>query len=411
MSIFSKIKQWFSWLFPKHEVQVDAQITADSMPVEDQKDHQHVHRHVETLLMVKFWWVGLAIVAVAYIIFQSLSALYLILGAYIISVALESVVLFFQHRGLSRWFSLTLSYIILVAVFLSWFILIVPFVFSQMSAMIDTLVLSVRAFQSALNTQWLAAIIQDLSWLPWYAKEYVLDIISNPQFAATIQSDLQNNISQIVGLWTSYAQNIGNIAVSLISGFFSVVAQLGVVVTLAVFFSIEKKMVMRFISGLWGKKDYDFVYAKLDRIYARLGLWLRGQTIVCLCVWIAVFIVLQILALFGFALPSIWSLAIIAWVTNFIPYLWPFLWGIPAVLLAFVNFGGWGILFVFFAYGLIQQLESSFLTPYVMNRTVGISPLLILICLIIGGLVMWFVWVVLAVPIAVIISMVYGEDK
>lgn len=411
MSIFSKIKQWFSWLFPKHEVQVDAQITADSMPVEDQKDHQHVHRHVETLLMVKFWWVGLAIVAVAYIIFQSLSALYLILGAYIISVALESVVLFFQHRGLSRWFSLTLSYIILVAVFLSWFILIVPFVFSQMSAMIDTLVLSVRAFQSALNTQWLAAIIQDLSWLPWYAKEYVLDIISNPQFAATIQSDLQNNISQIVGLWTSYAQNIGNIAVSLIGGFFSVVAQLGIVVTLAVFFSIEKKMVMRFISGLWGKKDYDFVYAKLDRIYTRLGLWLRGQTIVCLCVWIAVFIILQILALLWFGLPSIGSLAIIAWVTNFIPYLWPFLWGVPAVLLAFVNFGGWGIVFVFLAYGIIQQLESSFLTPYVMNRTVGISPLLILICLIIGGLVMWFVWVVLAVPIAVIISMVYGEDK
>ena len=71
MSIFSKIKQWFSWLLPKHEVQVDAEITADPIPVEDQKDHQHVHRHVETLLMVKFWWVGLAIVAVAYIIFQS----------------------------------------------------------------------------------------------------------------------------------------------------------------------------------------------------------------------------------------------------------------------------------------------------------------------------------------------------
>lgn len=130
----------------------------------------------------------------------------------------------------------------------------------------------------------MAVIVQDLSWLPSYAKVYVLDIISNPQFSASIQSDLQNNISQIVGLGTSYAQNIGNIAVGLISGFFSVVAQLGVVVTLAVFFSIEKKMVMRFISGLWGKKDYDFVYAKLDRIYTRLGLWLRGQTIVCFCV-------------------------------------------------------------------------------------------------------------------------------
>lgn len=410
MSIFGKIKQWLSSLLPKHQDPVDVDISLDREVVETEtKDHQHVHRHVDTLLMVKFWWVGLAIVAVAYIIFQSLSALYLILGAYIISIALESVVLFFQNRGLSRWFSLTLSYIILVAVFLSWFILIVPFVFSQMSSMLDTLVSSVRAFQVALNTQWLSAVIQDLVWLPAYVKEYVLAIIANPQFAASIQSDLQNNISQIVGLWTSYAQNIGNIAVSLIGWFFSVVGQLGIVVTLAVFFSIEKKMVMKFISGLWGKKDYDFVYAKLDRIYTRLGLWLRGQTIVCFCVWIAVFIVLQILALFGFALPNTGSLAIIAWVTNFIPYLWPFLWWIPAALLAFVNLGWWWILFVFIAYVIIQQLESTFLTPYIMNRTVWISPLLILICLIVGGLVMWFVWVVLAVPIAVIISMIYWD--
>ena len=399
-----------SWLLSKHQDPVDVDVSLDDDSSESEtKNHQHVHRHIETLLMVKFWWVGLAIVAIAYIIFQSLSALYLILGAYIISVALESVVLFFQHRGLPRWFALTLSYIILVAVFLSWFVLIVPFVFSQMSSMLDGLVASVRAFQTALNTQWLSVIVQDVAWLPGYAKDYVLDIVSNPQFAATIQSDLQNNISQIVGLWTSYAQNIGNIAVSLIWWFFSVVGQLGIVITLAVFFSIEKKMVMRFVSGLWGKKDYDLVYAKLDRIYTRLGLWLRGQTIVSLCVWIAVFIVLQILALFGFALPSTGSLAIIAWVTNFIPYLWPFLWWIPAILLAFVNFGGWGILFVFLAYGFIQQLEGTFITPYVMNKTVGISPLLILICLIVGGLVMWFVWVVLAVPIAVIISMIYKE--
>jgi predicted PurR-regulated permease PerM len=199
-------------------------------------------------------------------------------------------------------------------------------------------------------------------------------------------------------------------AVWLLTGFFSVIAQLGIVVTLAVFFSIEKKMVMRFVAWLWGREDYDYAYAKLDRIYKRLWLWLRWQTIVCLCVWVAVFLILTILRLFGFGLPSIWSLAIIAGVTNFIPYLGPFLWWVPAVLLSFVHFGGWGVVVVFLAYVVIQQLESSFLTPYVMNKTVWISPLLILICLIVGGIVMGFVGVVLAVPIAVIISMVYWED-
>jgi len=412
MSIFKKVKSWLSSFFqtpPPKPLDVD--IPTKKSSTEDPKNKQHMHRHVDTMLMVKFWWMWLVIVGLAYVIFQSLNALYLILGAYIISIALESVVLFFSSRWLSRGFSIAISYFIFVSVFLLWFILLVPFVFSQTAAMIDMVVASIKAFQTTLSTQWLVVIVSDINWLPWYAKDYLLEIVSDPQFSGTIQRDLQNNISQIVWLWTSYAQNIGNVAVSLITWFFSLLAQLFIVVTLAVFFSIEKKIVMRFVAGLSGKADYDYLYAKLDRIYKRLGLWLRGQTIVCLCVGIAVFVVLSVLSLFGFALPSIWSLAIIAWVTNFIPYLGPFLWWIPAVLLAFVHFGWWGVVVVLIAYAVIQQLESSFLVPYIMHRTVGISPLLILISLIVWWLVMWFVWVVLAVPIAVIISMLYGEDK
>ncbi len=395
---------------PQQADKDESVISWDVSSSDDKKNQQHMHWHVDTMLMVKFWWVWLAIVALAYVIFQSLDALYLILGAYIISIALESVILFFSWRGLSRWFSIFLSYLIVVAVFLLWFILIVPFVFSQTAAMIDMVVASIKSFQTTLSTQWLVVIVSDISWLPWYAKEYLLEIVSDPQFAGTIQRDLQNNISQLVWLWTSYAQDIGNIAVNVITGFFSLLAQLVIVITLAVFFSIEKKIVMRFVAWLSGKSDYDYMYAKLDRIYKRLWLRLRWQTIVCFSVGLSVFIVLYILSLFWFALPSIGSLAIIAWVTNFIPYLGPFLWGIPALLLAAVNFGWWGIVVVFLAYAVIQQLESSFLTPYVMHKTVGISPLLVLISLIVWWLVMWFVGIVLAVPIAVIVSMVYGDD-
>jgi hypothetical protein len=87
-----------------------------------------------------------------------------------------------------------------VTVFLSGFILIVPFVFSQMSSMIDTFIASVRSLQVMLATQGLASVVSDVSWLPAYVKEYLLDLIVDPQFAARIQSDIQANISQIIGL-------------------------------------------------------------------------------------------------------------------------------------------------------------------------------------------------------------------
>jgi predicted PurR-regulated permease PerM len=64
------------------------------------------------------------------------------------------------------------------------------------------------------------------------------------------------------------------------------------------------------------------------------------------------------------------------------------------------------------AYVVIQQLESSVLVPVVMKKTVGISPLLILLTVIIGGLVMGFLGVVIAVPIAVIITILFeSKDK
>ena len=84
--------------------------------------------------------------------------------------------------------------------------------------------------------------------MPGYAKQSLINIIGDPAFNVAIQNDLQNNISQLVGIGTNYAQNIGNIAVSLVTSFVSFITQLTIVVVLAVLFSVEKKLVMRFVS-------------------------------------------------------------------------------------------------------------------------------------------------------------------
>lgn len=69
--------------------------------------------------------------------------------------------------------------------------------------------------------------------------------------------------------------------------------------TLAILFSVEKKSVMKFVASLWGASSYDYAYAKLDRIYAKLGLWLKGQLILCIYIGIIVYCVLQIMGWIG----------------------------------------------------------------------------------------------------------------
>ena len=93
-------------------------------------------------------------------------------------------------------------------------------------------------------------------------------------------------------------------AVSAVGTFFNVVTQTSIVLTLSVLFSIQKDSVMKFIASLGGEKKYKFVYMKLERIYKKLGIWLKSQFFLCVCMGIAMYAALWILALFGVDLPQ-----------------------------------------------------------------------------------------------------------
>jgi putative permease len=133
--------------------------------------------------------------------------------------------------------------------------------------------------------------------------------------------------------------------------------------------------------------------------------------LLCIYIGIIVAVVLQIVGWLGLDLPNKWSLALISWLTEFIPYIGPLLWGIPAWLLALTHYGLWGFGIIFVLYWFIQWTENNILIPYVMNKTLGLSPIVIFLCVLLGGLVLGFVGVVIGVPLAVIITMIYDDNE
>jgi predicted PurR-regulated permease PerM len=74
-----------------------------------------------------------------------------------------------------------------------------------------------------------------------------------------------------------------------------------------------------------------------------------------------------------------------------------------------------GFLGVIIIYTIIQQSEEKLFVPVLMSKTLGVNPLLVFICMLFGGMLMGVFGVVLAVPIAVIFSIVFpipgGKDK
>ena len=102
-------------------------------------------------------------------------------------------------------------------------------------------------------------------------------------------------------------------------------------------------------------------------------------------------------------LPGALLLGLIAALTEAIPIVGPLLGAIPAVLVAATVSPELAVV-VAVVYVVLQFLEGSVLVPLVMRNTVGISPLLVLVSLLIGAAVGGLVGAFLAVPVAAAIE-------
>jgi predicted PurR-regulated permease PerM len=128
----------------------------------------------------------------------------------------------------------------------------------------------------------------------------------------------------------------------------------------------------------------------------RLGMWVRGQLILMTTIGVATGVVYTILGL-----PAALLLGLIAAIAEAIPIVGPLLGAIPAVLVA-ATVSPQLALEVAGAYLVLQLVEGNILVPVVMRNTIGISPFLVILSVLIGGAAGGFVGALLAVPIAAV---------
>ena len=364
---------------------------------------------VTNRMMLKFRLIGIFAIFIAYVSYQSLNILYLILAAFIVSIAIEAIIEFLQKTLRHRGIAILLSYLFLVVLVLAGMFFIVPFLLSQLSQMLTIFTANIAHIQQVFQTTPLRDLILQTHWLPDSGKETVLTRISDPKVLADVQLKLQDNMAQLINIGTNYARNIGGLAVTFVGSFFSFMLQTSIVLTLSVLFSLQKSSVMKFISGLRGEKQYKFVYMKLERIYKKLGIWLKSQLLLCIFIGLMVYLGLRIISWCGMDIPQKWSIALIAGMLELIPYMWPiFSWAL-AMIVATIHFALPGALVVLIMFLLVQWIENNILIPILMNKTLGVNPIVIFISMIIGGLVMGIVGVLLAVPISVIITMMFDK--
>jgi predicted PurR-regulated permease PerM len=55
-------------------------------------------------------------------------------------------------------------------------------------------------------------------------------------------------------------------------------------------------------------------------------------------------------------------------------------------------------------YLIIQQIEWNFLVPYIMGKTLSLSPFIVLISMMIWWTLFWIIWVLFTIPVISIIK-------
>lgn len=125
--------------------------------------------------------------------------------------------------------------------------------------------------------------------------------------------------------------------------------------------------------------------------------WLVGQLITMVVVGILVAIGLHFLDI-----PLALSLGLIAGLLEFIPFIGPFLFGVLAVMLAFME-GPTSALHVAILCIVIQQVEGNIITPLVQRRAVALPPVLGLVGVLIFGGLFGIFGILFATPLMVVV--------
>ena len=143
----------------------------------------------------------------------------------------------------------------------------------------------------------------------------------------------------------------------------------------------------------------------INNISANLKAFVRGTVIKTIVLFILAFISFRIVGL-----PYAFLFGFVISVFDIIPFIGPYIGGAPAVIVAFnvsVKLGVTVLVIVI----MIQIIESAFINPYIMSRSVRIDPIFIILSLIIFGYFFGVIGMILSVPIITVIKTLYEYNK
>lgn len=356
--------------------------------------------------MVKFWLIGLLIVLLWYFSFKVLNIIFLIISAYIVSMIMESFISWMQKR-FTRWLSIFFSYSIFLIIIFGIFIIVIPFLYKQLSEAWSIWLWYLSEVQTSVSENGIYHTIMNAEKIPDNLKEYFVEISSDQLMVTKIQEAVQTNINEVISFWKKSVGQFGLLLVNFISWFTGFLVNFLLFFVLCVLFSIEKETMTTFIARIWWNNQVELNRLKIQKIYSKLNVWFRSRLFISLLLAVAMWLALVVIWWFWLVIPWKLWLALLAWLLDLIPYVWPILTWILLFLVCILYNPLWVALVVVLILWIINVIENNIRAPLFLNKSLWISAVLIFVSMLVWWLIMWFFGVLLSVPIAVILTIIF----
>ncbi len=212
--------------------------------------------------------------------------------------------------------------------------------------------------------------------------------------------------SDVAGSFKSIFSGLSGTVGGAAGAIFTFVFQLIIIFVISFYLGVQEKGVEKFLRIITPVSKEDYIIALWNRAQKKIVAWVKGQMILALIIGICVYIGLSIIGV-----PHAFLFALLAAVCETIPIVGMAIATIPAVLVAFVTGGSSMFFITLIFYTILVQIENHILSPMVVNKVVGIPSVIVIIAIIIGGSLIGFWGVLIAVPLsAAIMEYIYDLE-
>src|SRR3989339_1383774 len=290
--------------------------------------------------------------------------LLVILTAVVFASAIEPITAWFVRRSFPRVLAVVVIYLLVVVSTILFFYFFLPPLLSEATEFFR----SVPVYLETLNLSPIESVMEDGS------------TVSITEQLLQLQDILKTSTSGVL-----------NAANRIFGGLVSFI----LIMVLSFYFAVQDRGLDDFLRLVTPPHHHTYLLDLWKRAQIKIGRWLQGQLLLSLIVGVLVYIGLLLLGV-----PYALLLAIVAFILELIPVFGSILAAIPAVTLAFIDSGTAMALFVIVLYVIVNQLQGNVIYPMVVQKILGVPPLVVILAIIAGSQLAGFLGILIAVPVA-----------